>query len=227
MGMKKNILIMFAVVLLMCVAAYASLFVAPTESKMGPIQRIFYLHAPAGMVSLLSFFVCFVGNFAYTLKREPKWDWLGVSAAEVGVAFCTVNIITGPIWAHPVWGIWWTWDWRLTLTFVLWLLYISYLLLRTLVEDPDRRALVSAIYGIFAFLDVPLVYGSIRWWRTQHPQPVIMGGAGSGLAPTMKKVFWFWFCNLVILMIFLVRERYRLEAMRGEAQLIEREAEAA
>src|SRR6266702_5088688 len=148
--MKKNILIAFAVVLLMCVAAYVLIDAAPTESKMGPIQRIFYLHAPAGMVSLLCFFVCFVGNFAYTLKRESKWDWLGVSAAEVGVAFCTVNIITGPIWAHPVWGIWWTWDWRLTLTFVLWLLYISYLLLRTLVEDPDRRALVSAVYGIFA-----------------------------------------------------------------------------
>src|SRR6266566_5065674 len=101
MWMKKNVLIALAVVLLMCIAAYAALFVAPTESKMGPIQRIFYLHAPAGMVSLLCFFVCFVGNFAYTLKRESKWDWLGVSAAEVGVAFCTVNIITGPIWRIP------------------------------------------------------------------------------------------------------------------------------
>jgi heme exporter protein C len=226
MGMRKNVLIALVVVLLMCAAAYASLFVAPTESKMGTIQRIFYLHAPSGMVALLSFFVCFVGNLAYVFKRQPNWDWLSVSAAEVGMAFCTVLIVTGPIWAHPVWGIWWTWDARLTLTFVLWLLYISYLLLRTLVEDPDRRAMVSAIYGIFAFIDVPLVYGSIRWWRTQHPQPVIMGGSGSGLEPTMRMVFWFWFVNLVILMIFLIRERYRLEAMRAEGQLIEREAEA-
>jgi len=225
--MKKNVLIASVVVLLMCAAAYASLFVAPTESKMGTIQRIFYLHAPSGMVALLSFFVCFVGNLAYVFTRQPKWDWLGVSAAEVGMAFCTVLILTGPIWAHPVWGIWWTWDARLTLTFVLWLLYISYLLLRTLVDDPDRRAMVSAVYGIFAFLDVPLVYGSIRWWRTQHPQPVIMGGPGSGLEPTMRLVFRFWFVNLVILMIFLIRERYRLEAMRAEVKLIEREAEGA
>src|SRR6202022_4547144 len=114
-----------------------SLFVAPTESKMGTIQRIFYLHAPAGMVSLLAFFICFVGNVAYTFKREPRWDWLAVSAAEVGMAFCTVNIITGPIWAHPVWGIWWTWDWRLMSTFVLWLLYASYLALPPLVEGPE------------------------------------------------------------------------------------------
>ena len=225
--MKKNVLIASVVVLLMCVAAYASLFVAPTESKMGTIQRIFYLHAPSGMVALLSFFVCFVGNLAYVFTRKPKWDWLGVSAAEVGMAFCTVLILTGPIWAHPVWGIWWTWDARLTLTFVLWLLYISYLLLRTLVDDPDRRAMVSAVYGIFAFLDVPLVYGSIRWWRTQHPQPVIMGGPGSGLEPMMRLVFRFWFVNLVILMIFMIRERYRLEAMRAEVKLIEREAEGA
>jgi len=225
--MKKNVLLAFVVVLLMCCAAYAALFIAPTESKMGTVQRIFYLHAPSGMVALLSFFVCFVGNLTYVFKRHPKWDWLGVSGAEVGMAFCTVLIITGPIWAHPAWGIWWTWDARLTLTFVLWLLYIAYLLLRTLVEDPDRRALVSAIYGIFAFIDVPLVYGSIRWWRTQHPQPVIMGGPGSGLEPTMRIVFWFWVVNLVILMTFLIRERYRLEAMRAEVQMIEREVEGA
>jgi heme exporter protein C len=225
--MKRNVLLAIVVVALMCCAAYAALFIAPTESKMGTVQRIFYLHAPSGMVALLSFFVCFIGNLAYVFKRQPKWDWLGISAAEVGMAFCTVLIITGPIWAHPAWGIWWTWDARLTLTFVLWLLYIAYLLLRTLVEDPDRRALVSAIYGIFAFIDVPLVYGSIRWWRTQHPQPVIMGGPGSGLEPTMRKVFWFWVVNLVVLMIFLIRERYRLEAMRADVQSIQREVEGA
>src|SRR5712692_3394565 len=130
--MKKGILDAAVVVLLMSFAAFFFNDTAPTESKMGTIQRIFYLHAPPGMVALLSFFVCFVGNLAYVFTRKPKWDWLGVSAAEVGMAFCTVLILTGPIWAHPVWGIWWTWDARLTLTFVLWLLYTSYLLLRTL-----------------------------------------------------------------------------------------------
>jgi heme exporter protein C len=225
--MKKSALSAITVVLLLSLAAYAAFFVAPAERTMGVIQRIFYLHAPSGMIALVAFFVCFVGNIGYVLTRQPKWDWLGVSAAEVGMAFCTIVLITGPIWAHPVWGIWWTWDARLTLTFILWLLYVSYLLLRTLIEDSDRRDLVSAIYGIFAFIDVPLVYGSIRWWRTQHPQPVVFGGAGSGLEPTMKKVFWFWFFTLLMLMIFLIHERYKLESARHKVHLLEREAEAA
>ena len=135
-------------------------------------------------------------------------------------------LITGPIWAHPVWGIWWTWDARLTSTFVLWLLYVSYLLLRTLVEEPDRRALLSALFGIFAFLDVPLVFGAIRWWRTQHPQPVIMGSPGSGLEPTMRKVFFFSVYAMHALMVLLVTESYRLEKLRSDLELIRREAEA-
>jgi heme exporter protein C len=138
----------------------------------------------------------------------------------------SVVLVTGPIWAKPVWGIWWTWDARLTSTFVLWLLYISYLLLRTLIEDPERRALASAVFGIFAFLDVPLVYMSIRWWRTQHPQPVLFGGPGSGLQPTMKLVLLLSFVSLVSLMILLMRERYRLEALRAEVDTLRREAEA-
>src|SRR6266404_296767 len=220
--MKKHALASAVVFVLLGAAAYGALFVAPTEKTMGTIQRIFYLHVSSAWTGLTTFFICFLANLMYVWRREPRWDWLAVSAAEVGLVFTTVVLVTGPIWAHPVWGIWWTWDARLTLTFVLWLLYISYLLLRTLVDAPDRRAMVSAVYGIFAFLDVPLVYGSIRWWRTQHPQPVIMGGPGSGLEPTMRLVFRFWFVNLVILMIFLIRERYRLEAMRAEVKLIER-----
>src|SRR5207248_7840714 len=225
--MVKNVLAAVAVFLLLGAAAYSSFFIAPTDAKQGLIYRILFLHVASAWTGLTAFFISFIANVLYVLRRQRRWDWLGVASGEVGLAFTTAVLVTGPIWARPVWGIWWTWDWRLTLTFVLWLLYISYLLLRTLVEDPDRRALISAIYGIFAFLDVPLVYGSIRWWRTQHPQPVIMGGSGSGLEPTMAMVFWFWFLNLVILMIFLIHERYALEAMRGEVQLIEREAEAA
>jgi heme exporter protein C len=161
----------------------------------------------------------------YVRRREPRWDWLAVSAAEVGLVFTTVVLVTGPIWAHPVWGIWWTWDARLTSTFVLWLLYISYLLLRTLVEEPDRRALFSALFGVFAFLDVPLVFGSIRWWRTQHPQPVVMGGSGSGLEPTMWYVLLFSWGAMLSLMALLLRARYEFEAVREETDLLQREAE--
>src|SRR5436853_1835381 len=189
--MKKSVLSAMVVLLLLGVAAYAAFFVAPTDAKQGVIYRILYLHVASAWTGLTSFFICFIANSLYVLRREPRWDWLGVSAGETGLVFTTVVLLTGPIWAHPVWGIWWTWDARLTSTFVLWLLYVSYLLLRTLVDEPDRRALLSSLFGIFAFLDVPLVFGAIRWWRTQHPQPVIAGGEGSGLEHTMKLVFFF------------------------------------
>jgi heme exporter protein C len=215
-----------AVLFLVGAAAYASFYIAPTERTMGLIQRIFYFHAASAWAGMTAFLVCFVANLLYVWRRQQKWDSLAVSAAEVGLAFITVVLITGPIWAHPVWGIWWTWDARLTSTFVLWLLYISYLLLRTLIEEPDRRALLSALFGIFAFLDVPLVFGAIRWWRTQHPAPVIMGGPGSGLEPTMRKVFFFSVLALHALMAFLVVERYELEKLRTQLDVVRREAEA-
>src|SRR5271154_1087267 len=188
--MAKRILLGTVAVLLVVAAAYASFYIAPLERTMGALQKIFYFHAASAWAGMDAFFVCFICNLLYVWKRKPSYDWVAVSAAEVGLAFTTVVLITGPIWAKPAWGIWWTWDARLTSTFVLWLLYIAYLVLRTLIEEPSRRAVFSAIYGIFLFLDVPLVYFSIRIWRTQHPQPVILGGQNSGLDPTMRKVFW-------------------------------------
>ena len=148
-----------------------------------------------------------------------------IEGSEVGTVFNTVVLVTGPIWARPVWGIWWTWDARLTSTFVLWLLYIAYLLLRTLVEDPERRATVSAVFGIFAFLDVPLVYMSIRWWRTQHPQPVLFGGPGSGLDPKMRVVFYTCWVALVALMALVMRQRFRVEALWHEVEELRMQAE--
>jgi heme exporter protein C len=222
--MKKDALFAFVVVALLGFSAYAAFYIAPDEQTMHLVQRIFYLHAPCGMTALVAFFVGFVGNVAYLLKRERKWDSLGVAGAEVGLAFCTVVLLTGPIWAKPAWGVWWAWDARLTSTLVLWLLYISYLLLRTMIEDSERRALVSAFYGVFSFLDVPLVYGSIWWWRTQHPQPVVF--TSGGLDPTMRKVFYLSWLSLTLLMVLLIRKRYELEELRTEVQTLEQEAEA-
>ena len=224
--MSKRIVLAFVAVLMVIASAYASFYVAPEERTMGIIQRIFYFHVASAWAGFTAFFICFIGNLLYVWKRQQRYDWLGVSGAEVGLAFTTVVLITGPIWAHPVWGIWWTWDARLTSTFVLWLLYVSYLLLRTLVEEPDRRALLSSLFGIFAFVDVPLVFGAIRWWRTQHPQPVIMGGQGSGLDPTMKSVFFFSALAMHVLMLFLLAERYSLEKMQTETDFLAREVEA-
>jgi heme exporter protein C len=222
--MIKSGLYSFVVCALMGVTAYASFYVVPTEATMGFVQRIFYLHAPSGMTALTAFLVSFVGSVAYILTRKPRWDWLAVSAAEVGVAFCTVVLLTGPIWAKPAWGQYWAWDARLTSTLVLWLLYVALLILRTMIEDADRRALVSAFFGVFTFLDVPLVYGSIWWWRTQHPQPVVFTSAG--LDPTMRKVFYLSWLSLTCLMALLIRQRYELEQSREELRALEQELEA-
>ncbi len=224
---RLNILTYLAAMLL-AAAGWAIFMVAPDEMTMGAIQRIFYIHLGSAATSFVAFFVVFIANIAYLSKRAAKWDWLGVSATEVGLVYCSVVLITGPIWAKPVWGIWWTWDARLTSTFVLWLMYIGYLLLRSLVEDASRRATLCAIFGIFAFLDVPLVYMSNRIWRTQHPQPVIAGGEGSGLAPEMWPALLLTFFALVTLMAVLIRQRYRLERLRHEVEelAVEREFHA-
>jgi heme exporter protein C len=224
--MGKRIVLGAVAILFVLAAAYASFYVAPEERTMGVLQRIFYFHVGSAWAGMDAFLLCFIANLLYVWRREPKYDWLGVSSAEVGLVLTTVVLITGPIWAKPAWGIYWTWDARLTSTFVLWLLYVSYLLLRSLIEEPERRALLSALFGIFAFIDVPLVFFSIRWWRTQHPAPVIMGGPGSGLDPTMNKVFLFSVLAMHVFAAFLIVERYVLEKMRSEVDILRREAEA-
>jgi heme exporter protein C len=224
--MKSRISLVLVAAAGIFLAGYAALFIAPTEKTMGLIQRIFYFHVPSAITAFIAFFIVFIANCAYLVTRRPKWDWLGVAGAEVGVACCTIVLITGPIWARPVWGIWWTWDARLTSTFVLWLLYISYLLLRGLLEDPQRRATLSAIFGIFAFLDVPLVYVSNRLWRTQHPQPVLMGGANSGLDPLMKKVFFLCWIAVALVMLVILLDRYALERLRHECDELRYELES-
>jgi len=224
--MGKRIVLGAVAILLVIAAAYASFYVAPEERTMGVLQRIFYFHVSSAWAGMDAFLLCFIANLLYVWKRDQKYDWLGVSSAEVGLVLTTVVLITGPIWAKPAWGIYWTWDARLTSTFVLWLLYVSYLLLRSLIEEPERRALLSALFGIFAFIDVPLVFFSIRWWRTQHPAPVIMGSPGSGLDPTMNKVFLFSVFAMHVFAAFLIVERYVLEKLRSEVDLLRREVEA-
>lgn len=225
-GRRARVFASFATCSLVAISAYGIFFLAPMERTMREIQRIFYLHVPSAWTGFLAFLIVFIANIAYLRTRRARWDWLGVSAAEVGLAFCTVVLITGPIWAKPVWGVWWTWDARLTSTFVLWLLYVAYLVLRTMLPEADRRAMVSAVFGIFAFLDVPLVYFSIRLWRTQHPQPVIAGGSNSGLDPRMWHVFLLSWAALLALMAVFLTKRYELEKMRSEAEQLLFEAES-
>ena len=200
-------------------------FYAPIESKMGIVQKIFYVHVPLAWNAFLGFAIVFVASFRYLATRDPKWDARALSAAEVGVLFTTLVLITGPIWAKPVWGIWWTWDARLTLTLVLWLIYMGYLMLRRYVESTERRAVLAAIVGVTGFIDVPLVYFAIRWWRTQHPQPVIGGGSDSGLDPRMAATLWVCAAAFLLLFVALFRRRVAIEQMRRDVDVLRDNAE--
>jgi heme exporter protein C len=194
---------------------YQALVVAPTEKTMGDVQRIFYCHVPSAWTAGVLFFVNFLASIVYLARRNTKADALAVASAEVGVVFCTIVLVTGPIWARPVWGIWWTWDLRLTLTLVCWLIYVSYLLLRRF-STSGQTPVVAAVLAIFGMLDIPLVYFSIWFFRTQHPQPVI--GGGGSIDPRMLHAF---FVNLVAFTCFGVLvcwSRYRLEVLRREVE---------
>ena len=209
----------------MAAAGYFIFFVAPDEATMHEIQRIFYIHVASAWTAGIAYFVVALAGALYLIKRNPRYDWAALSAGEAGFAFTTVVLITGPIWAKPVWGIWWTWDPRLTWTFVLWLMYAAYLLLGTLVDDKQRRATLRSVYGIFAFVNVPLVWETIRWWRGQHPSPVIGGGPGAKLDLTMKAVVFFTWGATLVLFAVLTRERYRLEVLRGQTDELRQQVE--
>ncbi len=154
----------------------------PTEKEMGVVQRIFYLHVPLAWLAFMSFFVVFVASAMYLWRRQTKWDVRAAAAAEVGVVFTTLFLITGIIWAKPVWGVYWTWDPRLTSALVLWIIYVAYLLVRTYAPDAQRGSRFAAVVGVVGFIDVPIVALAITLWRTQHPSAVIFEG---GLAPPM------------------------------------------
>lgn len=202
---------------------YGALLWAPTERTMGDIQRIFYVHVPSAWTAFAAFFVVFIASIGYLVTKNLKWDRIALACAELGTIFCTIVLTTGPVWAKPVWGIWWTWDARLTSTLVLWLMYVSYLLLRDFLEEPNRRATLAAVFGIFGFVDVPIVFLSIRLWRTQHPQPVLMGGEESGLDPQMFQVLMLSWVAFTILFVFLAVLRVRLEKSRDEVRQLRRE----
>ncbi len=191
-------------------ALYAALVIAPTEQTMGDVQRIFYYHVPSAWTAFLLFLINFVASVVYLIRKNPVADIVALVCAEVGVAFCTVVLITGPLWARPVWGIWWTWDIRLTSTLVLWLIYVAYLMLRRFSSSGQTPVLAAAL-AIFGALDVPLVYFSIWFFRTQHPQPVI--GGGGSLAPVMWHVLllnWLAFSMFAFLVCW---SRFRLEKL--------------
>src|SRR6267143_2950084 len=198
---------------LLSYALYEALIAAPTEQTMGNVQRIFYYHVASAWTAFLLFFINFGASVAYLIRRNPTADAIAVTTAEVGVVFCTVVLVTGPLWARPEWSIWWTWDVRLTSTLVLWLIYISYLMLRRFSTSGQTPVLAAAL-AVFGALDVPLVYFSIWIFRTQHPQPVI-GGGGSIDPPMLHVLLINWLAFLCFAGL-VCWSRYRFESLQRE-----------
>ncbi len=199
---------------LMLLALYAIFLYAPVEKTMGLVQKIFYIHVPAAFLAYLAFFITFIASIFYLYRKDSKWDTVAHCAVETGVIFCTIVLITGPIWAKPVWNVWWTWDPRLTTTLILWFTYVAYLMLRRSVKE-NQRANLSAVFGIIGFINVPITFFSIRLWRTIHP--VIITSRGINMSRPMKLTliitviaFCFLFFSLLVNRIRLERSKMRI-----------------
>lgn len=207
--------IQFITVFMMLAALYAIFFYAPVEKTMGIVQKIFYIHVPSAFLAFFAFFITFVTSIFYLYKKDYKWDVIAACSAEIGVVFCTIVLITGPIWAKPVWNVWWTWDPRLTTTLILWFTYIAYFMLRGAVRE-SQRANLSAVFGIIGFVNVPITFLAIRLWRTIHP--VVITTRGLNMVPPMKHTLILTFIAFLFLFLTLLLCRTRLEHIRIDTE---------
>ena len=202
------------------IGLYMALFYAPMEKTMGDAQRIFYFHVPSAWIGFLAFFVVFVASVMFLWKRERKWDALALSAAEIGVVFITLVLLTGPIWARKAWGVFWVWDARLTTSLILWMIYIGYLMLRSSAES-ERRARFSAVLAIIGFIDVPIIFISVQIWRTMHPELLV--GSEGGLAREMTQTLMVCLLSFTWLFAHLLLQRLRLEQAREQLNVLREE----
>jgi len=185
----------------MLIAIFLVFISAPIEKMQGAVQKIFYFHVSSAITMFFAFFIVFVGSIMYLWKRSDRWDAVALSAAEIGVVFCTLVLLTGPIWGRPIWGTWWSWDPTLTLTLVLWLIYVAYLMLRIDAHDP-KRARFAAILGVVGFVDVPLIRWSVEKWRTLHPKPVLIQEGGTTGIESSAMLLTFVVCLGAFLLLF-------------------------
>ena len=216
--MSRILPVLAPLVLFVMVAAglYGAFLYAPTEAQMGDVQRIFYFHAPAGVAAFLAFTVTGVASLLYLWKRRMGYDIVAHASAETGLLFCTIVLVTGPLWARPVWGVWWTWEARLTTTLVLWLIFVAYMLVRRYTENRDQQARFAAVIGIIGALDIFIVYKSVQWWRGLHPV-VTKASGGGGLDPEMRKVFVF--CIFTYLVLYACLMAIRVPIGRAEEEI--------
>ena len=228
--MKRAAICVYAAIVaaLLVWGYYQAIYVSPTDAMQGEIYRIIFYHVPSAITAFFCFAVSLAGSIGYLAYRRnhremaQAADAWALSGAEVGVVFCSVVLTTGPLWGRRAWGIWWTWDARLTTTLILWLIYVSYLLLRRFAAGSQVQT-QAAVLGIFGALDVPIVYMSNRWWRTQHPAPVFGGAPGSGMDKSMLPSFGWnmlaWFAWGVLILILRYQfERQRQKVHEAEVQ---------
>jgi heme exporter protein C len=214
--------------ILIAVGVYLSVAWAPTAVNLPTeaeqmAQRIFYFHVAAGWVGYLAFGVTAAAGVLYLLKRQRRWDHVAVSSAEIGVVFTAANLVSGSVWARPTWGTWWSWDDpRLTLAAIVLLVYVAYLMLRNAIDDPERRARLSSIYGIVGFLSVPLSFISVRIWRTIHPAVIgttsETAQGGFDMSGNMVGVLLFSIATFSLLYVVLLHYRLRLEDLREQVE---------
>lgn len=197
-------------------------FYAPTEREMGVVQRIFYVHVPSAWVAFMAFGIVALCSAVYLWLRDERLDAIAVSAAELGVVFTTIVLVTGPLWGKIAWGAWWVWEPRLTLTLLLWFIYVGYFILRGATESPERGKRFGAVLGIVGAFNIPMIHLSVQWFRSQHPQPVVMRPDGPQAAPEILQTllvsllaFTLLFFSLLLLRYGAERLQARMEALRA------------
>ena len=206
---------------------YVILLQLPDESAQGAIYRIMFFHIPSWFTCFTGFFLAGVSSILYLVKKKPGYDTFAVATVEVGVAFTIIGLVTGMIWARIIWGIWWTWDARLTWAFITCLIYAGYLMMRNAIDEPTARARYAAVLCIFAFTSVVITFKAIEWWRTQHPGPVLSIRTGGGkMDPAMESILYQNWYALLLLASVMTAVRMRQEGVQREVESLRRQVHA-
>jgi heme exporter protein C len=211
----------------MLITLFGAFIYAPTEAVEGDVQRLFYIHVPMAWVAYMAFAVVALGSAMFLWRRQFAWDVLARSSAEIGLLFTTLVLITGAIWGRPIWGTWWEWDARLTTTLILWVLYAGYLTVRAFAGFEEQGARFASVVGIVAFLDVPIVHLSVSWWRTLHPQPIVVRPLESpALPPEMVGVLFCGLIAMTLLYTALLSVRLAVGLLEWDVRVARRRAYA-
>ncbi len=215
-----------ATALLLIRNLYMIFMVLPDELNQGAAYRIFYFHVPSAMLGMSGIGIALIFSVLYLITKDFRWDSIAAGITEVSMVFCTMFLVTGSLWGRIAWGVWWAWDPRLTSALVLWLIGSGYLMLRRAIDEPTTRARLSAVLSIFGSVNSYIVWKSIEWYRTQHPQPVLSIRNGGGMAPGMEATMYWNLLALVMLGVLLVMIHMRQETMSRDVEALRRYAHA-